>query len=36
MNQNIKFKEITDNLLELYSIKNELYGNLEERIDNNE
>lgn len=36
MNQNIKFKEITNNLLELYSIKNELYSNLEERIDNNE
>lgn len=36
MNQNIKFKEITNNLLELYSIKNKLYGNLEERIENNE
>ena len=36
MKHNIKFKEITDNLLELYSIKNELYSNLKERIENNE
>ncbi len=32
MNHNFKFKEITDNLLELYSTKNKLY----ERIENNE